>query len=134
MAITKIMCMKSAEYGNVAAHLKHSIAYICNAAKTEKGSLVGGINCLPDFAYEDLQDVFMSDMTKERYEALTDKEKVEWLGIAECSVQDAIQRFISKLDAIGVVYRYSIDMLDEFMRLESVVAQMNKGKKSVEKL
>lgn len=36
MAITKIMCMKSAEHGNVAAHLKHSLAYICNEAKTEK--------------------------------------------------------------------------------------------------
>ncbi|MBQ7775473.1 MAG: relaxase/mobilization nuclease domain-containing protein, partial [Lachnospiraceae bacterium] len=54
MAITKIMCMKSAEYGNVAAHLKHSIAYICNETKTENGSLVGGINCLPDFAYEQM--------------------------------------------------------------------------------
>ena len=54
MAITKIMCMKSAEHGNVAAHLKHSLAYICNEAKTEMGSLVGGINCLPDFAYEQM--------------------------------------------------------------------------------
>lgn len=71
-----------------------------------------------------LQKDEVPDMTKERYEALTDKEKVEWLGIAEGSVQDAIQRFISKLDSIGVVYRYSDDMLDEFMRLESVVVQM----------
>ena len=54
MAITKITCMKSAEHGNVAAHLKHSLAYICNEAKTENGSLVGGINCLPDFAYEQM--------------------------------------------------------------------------------
>ena len=67
--------------------------------------------------YADLQDHVTSDMTKERYEILTDKEKVEWLGMAECSVQEAIQRFISKLDSIGVVYRYSDDMLDEFMRL-----------------
>ena len=43
MAITKIMCMKSAEHGNAAAHLKHSLAYICNEAKTEKGSIsIGG--------------------------------------------------------------------------------------------
>lgn len=83
-----------------------------------------------DEAYEDLQDVSMSDMTKERYEELTDKEKVKWLGIAECSVQDAIQRFISKLDSIGVVYRYSDDMLDEFMRLESVVAQIKREERS----
>ena len=54
MAITKIMYMKSSEHGNVAAHLKHSIAYICNEVKTEKGSLVGGINCLPDYAYEQM--------------------------------------------------------------------------------
>lgn len=79
-----------------------------------------------DEAYADSQDFATPDMTKERYEALTDKEKVEWLGIAECSVQDAIQRFVNKLDSIGVVYRYSDDMLDEFMRLESVVAQMKR--------
>lgn len=71
-----------------------------------------------------LQKLESPNMTKERYESLTDKEKVEWLGIAECSVQEAIQRFTSKLDSIGVVYRYSDDMLDEFMRLESVVVQM----------
>ena len=75
----------------------------------------------------------MSDMTKERYEVLIDKEKVEWLGIAECSVQEAIQRFISKLDSIGVVYQYSDDILDEFMRLESVVAQMKREPKETEK-
>lgn len=33
-----------------------------------------------------LQKVESSNMTKERYEALTDKEKVEWLGIADCNV------------------------------------------------
>ena len=54
MAITKIMHMKSAEHGNVSAHLKHSLAYICNEAKTENGSLVGSINCLPDYAYEQM--------------------------------------------------------------------------------
>ena len=86
-----------------------------------------------DEVYADLQDFAIPDMTKERYEALTDKEKVEWLGIAECSVQDAIQRFINKLDSIGVVYRYSDDMLDEFIRLESVVAQMKRELKETEK-
>ncbi len=89
-----------------------------------------------DEAYKDLQNVSIQDMTKECYEAFTDKEKVEWLGIAECSVQDAIQRFISKLDSIGIVYRYSADMLDEFMRLESVVAQMKRkiGKEQSKKI
>lgn len=82
-----------------------------------------------DEAYEGPLDVSMPDMTKEQYETLTDKEKVEWLGIAGCSVRDAIQRFINKLDSIGVVYRYSDDMLDVFMRLESVVAQMKREKR-----
>lgn len=54
MAITKIMHMKASEHGNVSAHLKHSLAYICNEAKTEHGSLVGSINCLPDYAYEQM--------------------------------------------------------------------------------
>ena len=39
-------CNESKWFGNVASHLKHSLAYICNEAKTEKGSLVGSINCL----------------------------------------------------------------------------------------
>ena len=82
-----------------------------------------------DEAYTELQNFATPAMTKEHYEILTDKEKVEWLGIAECSVQDAIQRFISKLNSIGVVYRYSDDMLDEFMRLESVAAQMKRNGK-----
>ena len=85
-----------------------------------------------DEVYADLQNFATSDMTKERYEALTDKEKVEWLEMADCSVQDAIQRFISKLDSIGVVYRYSDDILDEFMRLESVVTQMKREQKEAE--
>lgn len=54
MAITKIMYMKAGKAGNVAAHLKHSLEYICNEAKTENRSLVGGINCLPDYAYEQM--------------------------------------------------------------------------------
>lgn len=50
-----------------------------------------------DEAYEGSPDVSMPDMTKEQYETLTDKEKVEWLGIADCNVQDAIQKFIGNL-------------------------------------
>ena len=54
MAITKIMNMKAAKTGNMAAHLKHSLEYICNKAKTDNGSLVGSINCLPDFSFEQM--------------------------------------------------------------------------------
>jgi len=74
---------------------------------------------------EEYYPVSEPEMTKERYEALTDKEKVVWLGLAECSVQEAIHRFVSKLDSIGIVYKYGDDMLDEFMRLESVVRAVN---------
>ena len=95
--------------------------------------LVNASTEIVDEEYADSQIYYVPDMTKERYEVLTDKEKVEWLGIAECSVQDAIQRFITKLDSIGVVYRYSDDMLDEFMRLESVAAQMKREPKETEK-
>ena len=95
--------------------------------------LVNASTEIVDEEYADSQIYYVPDMTKERYEILTDKEKVEWLGIAECSVQDAIQRFITKLDSIGVVYRYSDDMLDEFMRLESVAAQMKREPKETEK-
>lgn len=80
-----------------------------------------------------LQKADFPNMTKERYKLLMDKEKVEWLGITECSVQDAIQRFIIKLDSIGVVYRYSDDMLDEFMRLEAVMEQMRREERAGEK-
>lgn len=93
--------------------------------------ILGSVEAL-DEVYADLQNFATPDMTKERYEALTDKEKVEWLEMEDCSVQDAIQRFISKLDSIGVVYRYSDEMLDEFMRLESVVAQMKREQKEAE--
>ena len=54
MAITKIMNMKAAKTGNMAAHLKHSLEYICNKAKTDNGILVGSINCLPAASYTHL--------------------------------------------------------------------------------
>ena len=46
-----------------------------------------------------------------------------FLGITDCDVQERIHRFVSKLDSIGIVYKYSADMLDEFMRLEAVAEQ-----------
>lgn len=46
------------------------------------------------------------------------------IAAAEYRVQDAGKKHISKLDSTGAAYRYNDDMLDEFMRLESVVAQM----------
>lgn len=34
-------------------------------------------------SYKELQNYVTPDMTKERYETLTDKEKVDWIGIAD---------------------------------------------------
>lgn len=48
-------------------------------------------------------------------------------------IDDEYEKWLDKLDSIGVVYRYSDDMLDEFMRLESVAAQMKREPKETEK-
>lgn len=91
------------------------------------------IMAVSDEAHEKSQGHNEPDMTKERYDTLTDKEKAEWLGIVGCSVQEGIHRFVSKMDSIGTVYRYGDDMLDEFMRLESVVTQMKREERQAEK-
>lgn len=56
MAITKILNIRSATEGNPAAHLKNALEYIQNPDKTEQCHLVGGVNCLPDSAYEQMLD------------------------------------------------------------------------------
>ena len=56
MAITKILNIHCATEGNPAAHLKNALEYIQNLDKTEQCHLVGGINCLPDSAYEQMLD------------------------------------------------------------------------------
>ena len=56
MAITKILNIHCATEGNPAAHLKNALEYIQNPDKTEQCHLVGGINCLPDSAYEQMLD------------------------------------------------------------------------------
>ena len=56
MAITKLMNMKASKNGKIDVHLKNSIAYILNPKKLGDANLVGGINCLPDMAYEQMED------------------------------------------------------------------------------
>lgn len=73
MAITKIMNINCAGQGNIAAHLEHSIKYICNEAKSQNGSLVGGINCLPDFAFNQMMQ------TKEMF-----GKTGGWQGVSFC--------------------------------------------------
>lgn len=54
MAITKIMNIGAGKKGKITNHLKHALDYIMNEAKTENGVLVGGWNCVPKFAFEQM--------------------------------------------------------------------------------
>ena len=56
MAITKILNIKESEGRNPASHLKNALEYIQNPNKTEECVLVGGINCLPDTAFEQMEE------------------------------------------------------------------------------
>ena len=56
MAITKILNIMESEDRNPASHLKNALEYIQNPDKTEECVLVGGINCLPDTAFEQMEE------------------------------------------------------------------------------
>ena len=56
MAITKILNIQESEGKNPASHLKNALEYIQNPDKTEECVLVGGINCLPDTAFEQMEE------------------------------------------------------------------------------
>ena len=56
MAITKILNIMESEGRNPASHLKNALEYIQNPDKTEECVLVGGINCLPDTAFEHMEE------------------------------------------------------------------------------
>ena len=56
MAITKILNIQESDGRNPASHLKNALEYIQNPDKTEECVLVGGINCLPDTAFEQMEE------------------------------------------------------------------------------
>ena len=56
MAIPKILNIMESEGRNPASHLKNALEYIQNPDKTEECVLVGGINCLPDTAFEQMEE------------------------------------------------------------------------------
>ena len=56
MAITKILNIQESEGRNPASHLKNALEYIQNPDKTEECILVGGINCLPYTAFEQMEE------------------------------------------------------------------------------
>lgn len=55
MAITKTMHMKASGKRKIGIHLEHAINYILQTKKLGNSNLTGGINCLPDTAYEQMK-------------------------------------------------------------------------------
>lgn len=55
MAISKILYMKDCGGHFHGRHLKSALDYIMNPEKTQEGRLVGGINCQPDMAFEQMK-------------------------------------------------------------------------------
>ena len=55
MAITKVMHMKASGKARIDIHLKHAVNYILQPKKLGYANLAGGINCLPDTAYEQMK-------------------------------------------------------------------------------
>lgn len=56
MAISKILYMKDCGGHFHGRHLKSVLDYIMNPEKTQAGRLIGGINCQPDNAFEQMKD------------------------------------------------------------------------------
>ena len=56
MAITKILNIQESDGRNPASLLKNALEYIQNPDKTEECVLVGSINCLPDTAFEQMEE------------------------------------------------------------------------------
>ena len=55
MAITKILHQKASPDRELGIHTKQLIDYIMNPDKTEDCLLVGGVNCIPEMAYEQMK-------------------------------------------------------------------------------
>lgn len=55
MAITKLMHMKASSKSRIDIHLEHAIQYILQPKKLGGANLAGGINCLPDMAYQQMK-------------------------------------------------------------------------------
>ena len=73
MAITKILNIKESEGRNPASHLKNALEYIQNPDKTEECVLMGSINCLPDTAFEQMEEtknIFHKNSKRQGYHVI----------------------------------------------------------------
>jgi len=56
LAISKILHMKDSGNSFHARHLKRALDYVMNPEKTQRGRLVGAVNCQADMAFEQMMD------------------------------------------------------------------------------
>ena len=73
MAITKILNIKESKGRNPASHLENALNYIQNPDKTEECVLVGGINCMPDTAFEQMvetKNIFYKSGNRQGYHVI----------------------------------------------------------------
>ena len=73
MAITKILNIMESEGRNPASHLKNALEYIQNPDKTEECVLMGSINCLPDKAFEQMEEtknIFHKNSKRQGYHVI----------------------------------------------------------------
>ena len=73
MAITEILNIQESDGRNPASHLKNALEYIQNPDKTEECVLVGSINCLPDTAFEQMEEtknIFHKTGKRQGYHAI----------------------------------------------------------------
>ena len=73
MVITKILNIMESEGRNPASHLKNALEYIQNPDKTEECVLMGSINCLPDTAFEQMEEtknIFHKNSKRQGYHVI----------------------------------------------------------------
>ncbi len=56
MAISKLLYINDGGKRHHGVHLKNAIAYVTALEKTQDGRWIGGINCLPEYAYEQMKE------------------------------------------------------------------------------
>lgn len=111
MAITKIMHMNSEKKRNPAQHLQNALEYIQNPDKTEKLFLVGGVNCLPETAFDQMMDtkkLFQKTNKRQGYHIVLSLKPGE--GTPEIAF-DMARRFTEEFlgDRYEAVYAVHID-------------------------
>lgn len=132
MAITNILNIQESEGRNPASHLKNALEYIQNPDKTEECVLVGGINCLPDTAFEQMEEtknIFHKTGKRQGYHVIisfSPEEKVtaeQAMYVLECFAKDVLG------DDYEAVYAVHTDRKHMYGHLIWNSVSMTTGKK-----